>query len=120
MAPVIKYAATHRFTLAPVELWDAVERFDWFGGSGSWLQDFRIERRRIAFGIEALGVVAPPLPYRMRVRIDILDCVRYESIDAAVHGDLEGTARLRTRKRGGTSVEIGWTVEMMQTHATRR
>jgi hypothetical protein len=116
VAPVIKYVATHRFSLSPHELWDAVEQFDWFGGGGSWLQEFRIEGDGLRAGSKLYGVVAPPLPYRMRVRIDIIDSVRYESIEAAVHGDLEGTAHLRTREQqgGGTRVEIDWAVEMMQ------
>ena len=115
MAPVIEYVGTFDFALAPEPLWEAIERFDWFGSRSGWLQEFRVEGDGLSAGSVLSGVVAPPLPYRMRVRVEIKKSVRYKSIDADVHGDLEGTAFLRTVERdGGTKVDMGWTVEMMQ------
>ena len=47
--------------------------------------------------------------------MEIVRCVTNESIEAEVHGDLEGVARLEMRQGHlGTTVDIGWTVEMMQ------
>lgn len=115
VAPIIQYFGTYDFALTPDRLWDEIERFDWFGGRTGWLQEFRLEGDGLRAGSVLYGVVAPPLPYRMRVRVDILECVRYKSIEAAVHGDLEGKARLRTEEHsGGTTVDLSWTVEMMQ------
>jgi hypothetical protein len=114
-APVIGYAGTHDFSLVPSDLWAAIEKVDRFGGWWGWLQEFRFEGEGLGAGSVLHGVVAPPLPYRMRVRVDIVRCVRNETLDAEVHEDLEGTARLAMRPRSfGTTVEIGWTVEMMQ------
>ncbi|MFZ0667983.1 MAG: hypothetical protein WAM97_19715 [Acidimicrobiales bacterium] len=116
-APVIEYSGVHDFSLEPGALWDAIERFDTFF---AWLQEFRIEGNGLTAGSVLFGVVAPPVPYRMRVRVEILDAVRDHSIEAAVHGDLEGVAHLLTVPRRtragtpGTRVEIEWAVEMMQ------
>jgi len=61
------------------------------------------------------GVVVPPLPYRMRIRVELLRCEAPVAIDAVIGGDLEGPARLRVHPDGGGSrVEVAWTVEMMQ------
>ena len=115
VAPVIEYVGTYDFALSPEELWEAIERFDWFGGKSSWLQEFRVEGDGLRSGSVLHGVVAPPLPYRMRVRVELRKCVRFESIDADVHGDLEGKAHLRTVERpGGSTVDMSWRVEMMQ------
>lgn len=114
-APVIEYAGTHDFALAPVELWAAIERFDSFGAWWGWLQEFRLEGDGLRDGSVLHGVVAPPLPYRMRIRVEIVRCVPHVLLDAEVHGDLEGTAHLEMRTSPpGTTVTIGWTVEMMQ------
>jgi hypothetical protein len=61
------------------------------------------------------GVITPPLPYRMRLRVDLLDCERPSRIEAAVHGDLEGWAQLLLEgDNGETRVTATWTFEMMQ------
>ena len=40
------------------------------------------------------GIVAPPLPFCMRLDVVLDECVPERRITAFVHGDLEGTARL--------------------------
>ena len=64
------------------------------------------------------GVVAPPVPYRMRVEVDILRVSPPVEVEAAVHGDLEGRARLSVHPAGTgwteSTIDIGWEVEMMQ------
>ncbi len=61
------------------------------------------------------GVVVPPLPYRMRLRVVLTQCDAPVAIDAAVAGDLEGVAELRIQpSEGGSRIEVAWTVEMMQ------
>jgi hypothetical protein len=118
-APLIEYSAIHLFALDPGSFWESLEDFDRFGRWWSWLQDFRIESAPGAKGLVKgsilYGVVAPPVPYKMRVRVEITDAVRYHSINADVHGDLEGVAHMVTLpERDGTKVQIGWKVEMMQ------
>ena len=61
------------------------------------------------------GVVVPPLPYRMRLEVVLDDCVRERCIDASVHGDLEGVARIAFEGDDTeTRVHAAWTIEMMQ------
>lgn len=114
-SPVIEYVGTHDFAVPVDQLWSAIEGVDKFGGWWGWLQEFRLEGDGLNTGSVLHGVVAPPLPYRMRLRVDIVRCVRDESIEAEVHGDLEGVARLEMRPSPvGTTVDIGWKVEMKQ------
>ena len=61
------------------------------------------------------GVVAPPLPYRMRLQVELTYSDPPKEIDALVHGDLEGVARIEMcASSSGTTAEVAWTVEMMQ------
>jgi hypothetical protein len=137
--PVIGYSGTHQFRIPHDELWTAIGRTDRFGTWWGWLEEFRAESRdgdNLSGGVEDHGdrvglqagtvlqaVVAPPVPFRMRVRVEILTVKPPDEIRAAVHGDLEGTARLSVRSSGsssgsssgtGSTVEIEWEVEMMQ------
>jgi uncharacterized protein YndB with AHSA1/START domain len=110
---VFTYGRGHRFALPPDQLWDSIGEFDQFERWWPWLTDLRVEGSGLTDGTVLHGVVNPPLPYRMRLRIELLDCVRPHSIDARVGGDLSGDARLRLHPDdGGTRVEMAWTIEV--------
>jgi len=89
-----------------------VEQFeDWW----SSLEEFRLEGDTLQKGSVLHGVVAPPLPYRMRIQVEVTECQAARRMEALIHGDLEGEASLDIRPQGtGSSVEVAWTVEMMQ------
>jgi carbon monoxide dehydrogenase subunit G len=113
--PVFTYRRTFGFSLSPVDLWARMEQVDQFERWWPWLQEFRVEGDGLATGSVLHGVVAPPVPYRMRIRVELTRCERPRNIDAVIGGDLEGEARLRVHDDGvGSQVEVAWTVEMMQ------
>lgn len=113
--PVIDYEGTFRFALGADELWSAMSRTEDFEDWWSWLHEFRVDGEGLQAGAVLHGVVAPPVPYRMRVSVEIVNCRRPDRIDAWVHGDLEGTARLTMREEDDeTLVDVAWTIEMMQ------
>jgi carbon monoxide dehydrogenase subunit G len=113
--PVIAYRRAFAFAVAPPKLWENLERVDQFERWWPWLQEFRMDGDALAAGSVLVGVVAPPLPYRMRIRVELTRCEPPVAIDATIHGDLEGEAQLRLEPLDtGASVEVAWTVEMMQ------
>jgi carbon monoxide dehydrogenase subunit G len=112
---VITYQRGYRFELAPDRLWDRIEEVDQFERWWPWLTNFRIEGDGLSTGAVLHGVVTPPLPYRMRLRVELVECQRPRSIDATISGDLLGAARLRLLPVGdGTLAEVWWSVEMRQ------
>lgn len=119
---MINYRGAFRFSVPPELVWDAIERTDEFERRWGWLDEFRLDGARLESGAVLLGVVSPPLPYHMRVRVELEDCVRPSSIEAAVHGDLEGRASLRLlpqqapeeSEASATIVSVDWRIEMMQ------
>src|SRR5439155_24515746 len=112
---VIDYQGAFSFPIPPDELWQAIERVEHFEAWWSWLSDFRLEGGDLKSGSVLHGVVAPPLPYRMRLRVDLDECERPSRIEATVHGDLEGTARLWLDPIGsGTRVRVARTIGLMQ------
>jgi carbon monoxide dehydrogenase subunit G len=113
--PVFDYRHEFEFTIPAAEVWAGIERVDQFESWWPWLQEFRVDGSPLGVGSVLHGVVVPPLPYRMRLRVELTRCERPEGIYAIVSGDLEGEATLRVKSQGTRSVvEVAWTVEMMQ------
>ena len=82
------------FATTPEELWDTIQEVDEFQQWWSWLEEFHLDGDTLQAGSVLTGVVAPPLPYRMRIRVEIVHCEPPARIDAVIHGDLEGKGRL--------------------------
>lgn len=111
----VEYEQTFSFTLTPEALWESIghtERFEaWWG----WLGELRLDGAGLADGSILHGVVAPPLPYRMRLEIGIEHAEPPRRIEASVDGDLRGRAHLDLEPAGsGTLATVGWTIEMRQ------
>ena len=114
--PVIDYQGRFDFDVPPAELWAWLGEGERFERWWPWLQEYTLEGGGLRPGAVMRGVVVPPLPYRMRLEVELVRCQPPRSVDAIVRGDLEGDASLRLRRRGprGSTVEAAWSVEMMQ------
>ena len=111
----IVYGGSFTFALPPAELWAAIERFDRFPVWWRWLQHFSADGDGLSDGTVLRGVVAPPVPYRMRVAVELANCHAPTALDARVSGDLRGEASLRVEEADpGSVVTVAWNVEMMQ------
>ncbi len=112
---VIDYRRSFRLEARPEAVWEAIAHPEQFESWWGWLQNFHIEGPGLTVGAVLHGVVAPPVPYRMRLDVVLDECIRPSHIEATVHGDLEGRAHLTLEADGGaTRAEISWTIEMTQ------
>jgi len=112
---LIRYRHSYEFSSTPQELWGAIQEVDQFERWWPWLEEFRVEGVLLAPGSVLHGVVAPPVPYKMRIRVELTRFEAPTAIDAVIHGDLEGKAQLEIHPTdNGCAVEVAWTVEMMQ------
>jgi carbon monoxide dehydrogenase subunit G len=112
---VIDYRGTFDFDLPPDAMWEALEHCERFESWWGWLHEFRIDGHGLRSGSVLRGLVSPPVPYQMRIRVTLEHCRRPEHIEATVAGDLEGPARLRLEPHGpGTRAHVDWTIEMQQ------
>ena len=112
---VVDYGGRFHLDATPEEVWDAIDHGERFQGWWAWLREFRFDGPGLVDGVTLRGVVAPPVPYHMRLTVVLDRCVRPSTIDATVHGDLEGVAHLSLfPDDGGTRAEVTWTIEMMQ------
>jgi hypothetical protein len=111
---VVEYHGCHRYPATPRRVWDAIGDLDQVGLWG-WLHELRADGPCLVTGSVLHGVVVPPLPYRIRLEVEFVDCVRPSHVDAEVGGDLVGDAHLRLRRHGSdTEIDASWTLEMRQ------
>jgi uncharacterized protein YndB with AHSA1/START domain len=112
---LMEYEGTFTFPVPVARLWETLLQVDQFTSWWSWLQDFRVEGTELGCGSVLHGVVAPPVPYRMRIDVVLDDWVVEQRIAALVHGDLEGPATLTFEGDGTESrAHAVWALEMMQ------
>ena len=112
---VVEYAARFDFPVPPEIVWSTIENLDQFERWWGWLGSLTVDGDGLRTGSVLRGVVAPPLPYRMGLWIELQRCLPNQLIDAAVHGDLEGDAHMTFAPHGdgGTRTHVSWNVEMM-------
>jgi carbon monoxide dehydrogenase subunit G len=112
---VVEYAATFTFAATPAQVWAVLERFETLALTWPWLRELLVDGTGLRQGTVVRGVVAPPLPYQMRLDVVLDDCAPAECINASVHGDLEGSAQIAFDADGSeTRADASWTIEMMQ------
>ena len=112
---MIEYDGTFSFAVSIERLWLTLARLDQFSSWWGWLHDYTVDGKGLESGTVLHGVVAPPLPYRMRLDVVLGECVPERSIAAEVHGDLEGAAQLTfDGDERGASAHATWSIEMKQ------
>jgi carbon monoxide dehydrogenase subunit G len=111
---VLDYEGEFALPAPPAATWAAINRVECFESWWSWLRELRVDGTPLAAGSVLSGLVVPPIPYRMRLRIALVRCVPPRRIDAEVTGDLVGRAHVQLDPDpAGTRARVGWTVEMM-------
>ena len=112
---VIDYTGRFSFPVPPSEVWAAISRLDQFERWWGWLGELEVDGPGLQTGTVLRGTVAPPVPYRMRVAVELGRCVSERLIDGSVTGDLVGEAHLRLHPTAdGTVTDVDWSLEMMQ------
>lgn len=109
----ISFEDTYEFAAAPQEMWQALGRTDLYPSWWKWMRDVHVEgrvpesRSVVAFRIFA------PIPYRMRLSVEVTEADQPHRIEARIAGDLSGRGRLVFEPSGGgTTVQVGWDVEV--------
>ena len=106
-----RFDRTWRFDVPVEHLWDAVSdtsRFpEWF----PWLDADSLGP--LTPGTVARFRIDPPLPYRLHLRVSVLDVVEGSSVDTEVRGDLAGPARLEVAPdAGGATARLVWSLHV--------
>ncbi len=82
----------YRFEVERTTLWREIAEPRHYTDWWPWLR--RLDADDLAAGVRWRCVIQPPLPYTLRVDVDITEVVEGEAVGADVSGDLRGHARI--------------------------
>jgi hypothetical protein len=108
-----RYDQRWEFAVSPETFWATVSRTDSYPEWWSWLREF--ESDGLHDGAHTECVIQAPLPYALRVAIDVERVVPIERVETRVTGDLEGPARLEvTPIASGCAARLVWSLELQE------
>ena len=113
MPPAFDYDRRFEFAVSPETFWETVARTENFPVWWSWLREF--ESDGLHAGSHTECVIRAPLPYALRVTIDVEQVVRPELVETQVSGDLDGPARLEiVPTAAGCSARLVWSLALCE------
>ena len=113
MPAAFDYNRRFEFAVSPETFWQTVSRTDNFPVWWPWLRDF--ESDGLHAGSHTECVIRAPLPYALRVTIDVEQAVPPERVETRVTGDLEGPARLEiSPTASGCAARLVWSLEVRE------
>jgi carbon monoxide dehydrogenase subunit G len=112
-----RFTMTHRATVAfpvgPDRVWADMEQVEHFGRWWGWLHEYEVEGDGLVAGTIMRGVIVPPVPYRMRVEVRLVEVESPTRVAAHVTGDLEGPASVVLEPSdAGCRATVAWHFEM--------
>ena len=109
----VEYQASFWLPVTPPQLWAIIEQFDLFESWWVWLAGFTADDDGLVDGNVLHGTVVPPVPYRLRLAVQLQRCDRPRLVEAAIGGDLRGQASLQlAAAAGGTRADVAWSLRM--------
>src|SRR6188472_1033604 len=102
---------TWSFHVPADELWNVATRTDDYRAWWTWLREFDVPG--VYAGAQAHCVIQSPLPYALRLDIDVERAEPPTVIETYVRGDLDGPARLEIAATdGGSRARLAWELEV--------
>jgi hypothetical protein len=113
VANAFHYDRRFEFAVAPETFWTTVARTESYPEWWTWLREF--ESDGLHDGAHAACVIQAPLPYALRVAIEVERAVPPERVETRVTGDLEGPARLEIAPTpSGCAARLVWSLELRE------
>lgn len=113
MPAPFQYDEPFEFAVSPERFWASISQVDRFPEWWSWLREFDSEGLRA--GAHTQCAIQAPLPYVLRVAIDVERVVPNERVETHVSGDLEGSARLEVAPTAtGCVARLVWALDLRE------
>jgi hypothetical protein len=108
-----EYDRRFEFAVSPEAFWSTVARTDRYPEWWTWLREFESDGLRD--GAHTACVIQAPLPYALRVTIDVERTVPPVLVETRVSGDLDGPARLEIAPTPqGCAARLVWSLELRE------
>ena len=112
---VFEYDRSFGFDVERATMWDALHRTERYETWWEWMRDLNVHGRPLSPGTRFSFAVVAPIPFSMRLTVEVTDVVPERSVSASIHGDLSGIATMRFEDAPeGCRAHISWRVELRQ------
>jgi Polyketide cyclase / dehydrase and lipid transport len=113
VAQAFDYDRRFEFAVSPETFWETISRTESYPAWWTWLREFESDGLHDAAHTEC--VIRAPLPYALRVTVDVERAVPPELVETRVSGDLDGPARLEiTPTPMGCAARLVWSLELRE------
>ncbi|HMF82441.1 MAG TPA: SRPBCC family protein [Acidimicrobiia bacterium] len=113
MPAAFDYDRRFEFAVSPEAFWQTVSRTQSYPVWWTWLREF--ESDGLHSGSHSECVIRAPLPYALRITIDVERAVAPERVETRVSGDLDGPARLEISPTpSGCAARLVWSLELCE------
>jgi uncharacterized protein YndB with AHSA1/START domain len=101
------FARTWELDVPPDRFWATISRTDEYRSWWPWLREFDADG--IRKGAQWRAGIQSPLPYVLRVQLQLDEAIECERLSANVTGDIEGWASLDLAESAtGSAVDVEW------------
>lgn len=108
------YRDTHELPLSRRSAWAQLTRAELYPTWWSWMRDLEVTGTPLEPGTTFTFRVVAPIPFTMRLVVEVIDSKEAERLEATIHGDLVGTATMSFEEISAESTRatLGWNVEV--------
>ncbi len=112
---VFEFQGTFELPLTIEDTWAELERTDQYESWWPWMRHLEVTGEPLDPGTAFSFLVFAPIPVTMRMRAEVTSAEPPHRIEAAVSGDLRGSASMHFRTATvGTLADIQWQVEVVR------
>lgn len=113
---VFTYRGTFELPTEPNRTWGILEQTHHYESWWPWMRDLKVRGKPFEAGTSFSFAVVAPIPFKMRLEVEISEAREPEQIVAEIKGDLAGEASIsfETATGGGTVSTIEWKVEVVK------
>ncbi|MBW3595208.1 MAG: hypothetical protein KY391_06475 [Actinobacteria bacterium] len=109
----VRHEADVSFPAPPEFVWESLTRTDLFDEWWAWMRDVRLDGVALTEGSTISFTIDPPIPYRFRIAVNVMEADEGRFLLGEVTGDLVGDATFELNGDSHTSdVHVMWDVEI--------
>ncbi len=93
-------------------MWTSLKRTDLFEDWWAWIRDVRLDGAALSEGSTISFTIDPPIHYRLKISVDVLEAEEGRFLRGKVRGDLVGDATFELQGDKTSDVRVMWDVEI--------
>lgn len=109
----VRHEADVTFPAPPDYVWDSLTRTELFEDWWAWIRDVRLEGEALTEGSTISFTIDPPIHYRLKIAVHVMEAQKDRFLRGEVTGDLVGDATFELEgDEDSSDVRVMWDLEI--------